>query len=110
MLQVLFDGEDEATWEPEETIQEDAPMTVYRFWNRLRGLQVATGPGKWHIFKIHDIRPRYHQSAFLCQWVGYSAGTHNLTWEGWDFLVEHSPDQLFKLSDAHSQARAKKEN
>ncbi|GKT68696.1 chromo domain-containing protein [Colletotrichum tofieldiae] len=78
-MSVRWEG-DEETWEPESNLQEDAPLTLFAYWNSVKGGRESAMVDKelWHVFKVvsHETRPDgivYLQVA----WVG----SPDKTWE-----------------------------
>lgn len=78
---------DQATWEPEEEIQNGAEETVYEYWKAKGGrgralFQDLQLPEEYRVFKIlrHEKKNRggFHLEV---QWVGYSDSPVDTTWE-----------------------------
>ncbi|KAJ9142396.1 hypothetical protein NKR23_g7131 [Pleurostoma richardsiae] len=89
-LKVQWTGYDDPTWEPERSVQAQAPEVVYEYWRALKGGR----PGDvYRVFAIVDhweVRARAprkklatisRNTVFRVQWEGYSGDDHDTTVE-----------------------------
>ncbi|KAM0342859.1 hypothetical protein ACHAPU_009136 [Fusarium lateritium] len=65
--------------EPEWVIQEDAPETLYAYWEDQGGRCEATKFDKYVVFKLLDHTTRKGKRWYQVQWTGYSP--NDSTWE-----------------------------
>lgn len=40
------------TWEPEWSLQQQAPILIYKYWDGVDGRDAATGLGVYHVFRV----------------------------------------------------------
>ncbi|KAF4987341.1 hypothetical protein FDECE_15475 [Fusarium decemcellulare] len=81
LINVQWKGTGVETWEDEETLQEDAAMTLYSYWREQGGRTQALDVDLFHVFRILDHRGEGSRMRFKCQWVGYPASEVDCSWE-----------------------------
>ncbi|KAJ3549126.1 hypothetical protein NM208_g668 [Fusarium decemcellulare] len=80
-IKVQWKGIGVETWEDEETLQEDAAMTLYGYWKEQGGRTQALDVDLFHVFRILDHQGEGTRMRFKCQWVGYPASEVDCSWE-----------------------------
>ncbi|KAI0858433.1 hypothetical protein F4860DRAFT_526931 [Xylaria cubensis] len=104
-LLVQWEGESEqdATWEAEEEIQENAAETLYEYWKAQGGRISAlfhkpknAPPETYHVFKVlrHERKNRGGGFQFEVQWVGHPATHGETTMEAETKLKNIAPELL----------------
>ncbi|GKT52902.1 chromo domain-containing protein [Colletotrichum tofieldiae] len=64
---------DEPTWEPEQTIQEDAEEALFAYWDSVKGGRLGAMADKnlWHVLKIEKHKQKPSGAVhFLVYWIG----------------------------------------
>ncbi|TGJ82754.1 hypothetical protein E0Z10_g6004 [Xylaria hypoxylon] len=102
LVQWAGEGEQDATWETEEEIQQDAEEVLYEYWNAQGGRISAlfhkpknAPPEIYHVFKVlrHEKKNR-GGFQFEVQWVGHSAARADTTMEAETKLKNIAPELL----------------
>jgi hypothetical protein len=97
-LQIKWD-EGDMTWEPEISIQEDAPEALFSYWSMKGGRPPhPSDPDLFHIFAVRKVAPRSQK--VLVEWVGYK----EQTWEPRSTVEEAAPDMLKEFEARQSRA------
>ncbi|GAW17674.1 hypothetical protein ANO14919_071340 [Xylariales sp. No.14919] len=101
-VQWVGEGEQDATWEAEEEIQQGAEEVLYEYWNAQGGRISAlfhqpknAPPEIYHVFKVlrHEKKNR-GGFQFEVQWVGHSAARADTTMEAEIKLKNIAPELL----------------
>ncbi|GKT47741.1 uncharacterized protein ColSpa_07922 [Colletotrichum spaethianum] len=64
---------DEPTWEPEQSIQEDAEEALFAYWDSVKGGRLGAMADKnlWHVLKIEKHKQKPSGAVhFLVYWIG----------------------------------------
>ncbi|KAI3330257.1 hypothetical protein F4824DRAFT_479256 [Ustulina deusta] len=102
LVQWVGEGEQDATWEAEEEIQQGAEEVLYEYWNAQGGRISALfhkpknpPPEVYHVFKVlrHEKKNR-GGFQFEVQWVGHSAARADTTMEAETKLKNIAPELL----------------
>ncbi|TRX88987.1 hypothetical protein FHL15_010109 [Xylaria flabelliformis] len=103
LVQWEGEGEQDATWEAEEEIQENAADTLYEYWKAQGGRISAlfhkpknAPPETYHVFKVlrHERKNRGGGFQFEVQWVGHPATHGETTMEAETKLKNIAPELL----------------
>ncbi|KAF2963169.1 hypothetical protein GQX73_g10412 [Xylaria multiplex] len=102
LVQWVDEGEQDATWEAEDEIQQGAEELLYKYWDaqggRIRALfhkPKNAPPEIYHVFKVlrHEKKNR-GGFQFEIQWVGHSAARADTTMEAETKLKNIAPELL----------------
>ncbi|KAI0532732.1 hypothetical protein GGR58DRAFT_507106 [Xylaria digitata] len=102
LVQWVGEGEQDATWEAEDEIQQGAEELLYKYWDAQGGRISAlfhkpknAPPEIYHVFKIlrHEKKNR-GGFQFEIQWVGHSAARADTTMEAETKLKNIAPELL----------------
>ncbi|KAH7012160.1 uncharacterized protein B0I36DRAFT_340585 [Microdochium trichocladiopsis] len=105
-LRVHWAGEpaEQATWEPEQEIQDGASELLYSYWKNAGGRTETlfqTMTEVYHVFRILNHKKKDRGGFVLkVQWVGYPATKGNTSWEGEAKLQKIAPDLLKEYWDS----------
>jgi hypothetical protein len=91
------------SWEPEISIQEDAPSVLFSYWASKGGRPPhPEDPDLFHIFAIRKVKARGHE--VFVEWVGYE----ERTWEPRSTVEDAAPDMLKEFEALHGRARKRR--
>ncbi|SPO06509.1 uncharacterized protein DNG_09199 [Cephalotrichum gorgonifer] len=83
--------DDEESWEPEESIHQDAPRDLFRYWKSVGGREAfMKDPGLWHIASVKKHRLPRGRPQMLVSWVG----SEEESWEPEETVAESAPAAL----------------
>ncbi|KAK0386451.1 hypothetical protein NLU13_6287 [Sarocladium strictum] len=101
-LQIKWDTGD-LTWEPETSIQEDAPAVLFSYWASEGGRPPhPSHPDLFHIFAVRKVTPR--SKKVLVEWVGFK----EQTWEPRSTVEEAAPELLEQFEARQSRGRKRR--
>ncbi|KAH7302902.1 hypothetical protein B0I35DRAFT_197362, partial [Stachybotrys elegans] len=82
------------TWEPESSVQEDAPDVLFRYWRTFKGgrSSVLKDPDMWHILRIekHRIIRDTNEVELHVAWIGST----QRSWEPEESVAEYAKEHL----------------
>ncbi|KFA79711.1 hypothetical protein S40288_09490 [Stachybotrys chartarum IBT 40288] len=70
---------DEPTWEAESSVQERAPVVLFKYWDKVEGGRppAPEDPLLWHVLRIVDHKFDQSTATMLVEWIG----SQELSWE-----------------------------
>ncbi|KAI1859036.1 hypothetical protein JX265_010513 [Neoarthrinium moseri] len=97
--------EEEATYEPEDAIQDGAAEMLYEYWKKLRGrskqlFDKEKNREAYFVFKILDHKKEKSIMSMKVQWVGYPGTDEDTTWEPETKLKKIAKESLDKYWEA----------